>query len=130
MSNGIKISQLEIGGSIAQEDYLPVARGSDETYRIAAKQFVVNASTQGSGSSIVIGKEDGAGQTLLFRSLSGTGGVSVVNVGNTSVVSGSITATGTLSARTLEGRFSDNINVKDFGVVGDGVTDGAKNPDG
>lgn len=123
MSNGIKISQLENGGSIAQEDYLPVARGSDETYRIAAKQFVVNASTQGSGSSIVIGKEDGAGQTLLFRSLSGTGGVSVVNVGDTSIVSGSITATGTLSARTLQDRFSDNINVKDFGVVGDGVTD-------
>ena len=35
----------------------------------------------------------------------------------------SITATGTLSARALEDRFSDNINVKDFGVVGDGVTD-------
>jgi ribosomal protein L27 len=207
MSNGIKISQLENGGSIAQEDYLPVARGSDETYRIAAKQFVVNASTQGSGSSIVIGKEDGAGQTLLFRSLSGVDGISIVNVGNTTVVSGSgqnpiktvftgtgsqvdfpfplintssrnvnnyrvdidgvlqepgqtadyflngsnltftsapplsskivvvsnnllplvepgnITATGTSFPRSLEDRFSDNINVKDFGVVGDGVTD-------
>lgn len=89
MSNGIKISQLEIGGSIAQEDYLPVARGSDETYRIAAKQFVVNASTQGSGIPIVVGKEDGAGQTLLFRSLSGVDGISIVNRGNTTVVSGS-----------------------------------------
>ena len=89
MSNGIKISQLVDGGSITQQDYLPVARGSDETYKIAAKQFVVNASTQGSGIPIVMGKEDGAGQTLLFRSLSGVDGISIVNVGNTTVVSGS-----------------------------------------
>ena len=89
MSNGKKISQLAPGGSIEQQDYLPVARGSDETYKIAAKQFVVNAITQGSGIPIVIGKEDGAGQTLLFRSLSGVDGISIVNVGNTTVVSGS-----------------------------------------
>ena len=89
MSNGIKISQLAPGGSITQQDFLPVARGSDETYKIAAKQFVVNAITQGSGIPIVIGKEDGAGQTLLFRSLSGVDGISIVNVGNTTVVSGS-----------------------------------------
>ena len=88
MSNGIKISQLAPGGSITQQDFLPVARGSDETYKIAAKQFVVNAITQGSGIPIVIGKEDGAGQTLLFRSLSGVDGISIVNVGNTTVVSG------------------------------------------
>jgi parallel beta-helix repeat protein len=34
-----------------------------------------------------------------------------------------ITATGTLSARPLQDRFSDVINVKDFGAKGDGVTD-------
>jgi hypothetical protein len=89
MSNGKKISQLENGGSIEQQDYLPVARGSDETYKIAAKQFVVNAITQGLGMPIVIGKQDGAGQTLLFRSLSGVDGISIVNIGNTTVVSGS-----------------------------------------
>ena len=76
-------------GSITQQDYLPVARGSDETYKIPAKQFVVNAITQGSGIPIVISKQDGAGQTLLFRSLSGVDGISIVNIGNTTVVSGS-----------------------------------------
>ena len=35
----------------------------------------------------------------------------------------SITATDTLYARTLEDRFRDIINVKDFGAIGDGVTD-------
>ena len=89
MSNGIKISQLVDAGSITQQDYLPVARGSDETYKIPAKQFVVNAITQGSGIPIVISKQDGAGQTLLFRSLSGVDGISIVNIGNTTVVSGS-----------------------------------------
>lgn len=89
MSNGIKISQLVDAGSITQQDYLPVARGSDETYKIAAKQFVVNAITQGSGIPIVISKQDGAGQTLLFRSLSGVDGISIVNRGDTTVVSGS-----------------------------------------
>ena len=89
MSNGVKISQLVDGGSITQQDYLPVARRSDETYKIAAKQFVVEATTPSSGIPIVIGKQDGAGQTLLFRSLSGVDGISIVNVGNTTVVSGS-----------------------------------------
>jgi hypothetical protein len=36
---------------------------------------------------------------------------------------GNITATGTSFPRSLEDRFSDSINVKDFGAVGDGVTD-------
>ena len=36
---------------------------------------------------------------------------------------GNITATGTSFPRSLEDRFSDIINVKDFGAVGDGVTD-------
>ncbi len=34
-----------------------------------------------------------------------------------------VTATGSTEARTLEDRFGDIINVKDFGAVGDGVTD-------
>jgi hypothetical protein len=34
-----------------------------------------------------------------------------------------ITATGSTTARTLENRFADVVNVKDFGAVGDGVTD-------
>jgi hypothetical protein len=34
-----------------------------------------------------------------------------------------ITATGSTTARTLANRFADVVNVKDFGAVGDGVTD-------
>ena len=40
--------------------------------------------------------------------------------GNASLLT--VTATGTLSARTLSTRFSEVINVKDFGAKGDGVT--------
>lgn len=35
----------------------------------------------------------------------------------------SLVATGTLSARSLQDRFTDIVNVKDFGAKGDGVTD-------
>lgn len=34
-----------------------------------------------------------------------------------------VTATGSTTARTLANRFADVVNVKDFGAVGDGVTD-------
>jgi hypothetical protein len=36
---------------------------------------------------------------------------------------GTVTATGSTTARTLANRFADVVNVKDFGAVGDGVTD-------
>lgn len=39
------------------------------------------------------------------------------------VSNGSVLATGTTQVRSLEDRFSDVINVKDFGAAGDGVTD-------
>ncbi len=38
-------------------------------------------------------------------------------------ISGSTLASGTLSARSLEDRFADVFNVKDFGAKGDGITD-------
>lgn len=38
---------------------------------------------------------------------------------------GTVTATGTTTARTLPDRFAETISVKDFGAVGDGVTDDA-----
>jgi hypothetical protein len=33
-----------------------------------------------------------------------------------------VTATGTTAARTLANRFADSVNIKDFGAVGDGIT--------
>jgi hypothetical protein len=41
----------------------------------------------------------------------------------TSNVIAPITATGSTTARTLENRFADVVNVKDFGAVGNGVAD-------
>lgn len=41
----------------------------------------------------------------------------------TGEVDGKVTATGSTTARTLKERFADQINVKDFGAKGDGVTD-------
>jgi hypothetical protein len=42
---------------------------------------------------------------------------------NATNINGNVLATGTLSARSLQNRFADVINVKDFGAVGNGVTD-------
>ena len=36
---------------------------------------------------------------------------------------GTVTATGTTTPRTLPDRFAETVSVKDFGAVGDGVTD-------
>ena len=45
--------------------------------------------------------------------------ITALNLGNTLPVK----STGSTTARTLAARFADVINVKDFGAVGDGVTD-------
>lgn len=90
MSNGIKISQLPDGGPTASSDFVPVERGS-VTFKIPANQFVVDGQNvaTGAGAQLFIGKQTDAGSILQFRTLSGTDGISVVNVGNTTVVSGS-----------------------------------------
>jgi len=38
-------------------------------------------------------------------------------------ITGTVTATGSTSARTLASRFADTVNVKDWGATGDGTTD-------
>lgn len=42
---------------------------------------------------------------------------------NDSLVDATVIATGTNTPRTLGDRFTDTVNVKDFGAVGDGITD-------
>ena len=67
------------------------------------------------------------------QAIIGVGGVEQMTVSNAGVVTANsfvgaisntnVTATGSTTARTLANRFADVVNVKDFGAVGDGVTD-------
>ena len=61
------------------------------------------------------------------QAIIGVGGVDQMTVSNAGVVTansfvGSVLATGSTTARTLANRFADVVNVRDFGAVGDGVT--------
>jgi hypothetical protein len=54
----------------------------------------------------------------------GTTGVPFALVGTSNDLSGrNVLATGSTTYRTLASRFADEVNVKDYGAVGDGVTD-------
>jgi hypothetical protein len=67
------------------------------------------------------------------QAIIGVGGVDQMTVSNAGVVTANsfvgaisntnVTATGSTTARTLANRFADVVNVKDFGAVGNGVTD-------
>ena len=71
------------------------------------------------------------------QAIIGVGGVDQMTVSNAGVVtansfvgamsgnasSATALATGSITARTLANRFADVVNVRDFGAVGDGVTD-------
>ena len=89
MATGIKISQLVDGSTINSADYFPVARGTSDTFKLAAKQLVTGgASLSGGGGDIFAGTNVGSSTTLQFRTLSGVGeGVSIQTVGNTVNVS-------------------------------------------
>ena len=54
---------------------------------------------------------------------SGYSGYSGVFNSSSNASSATVIATGSTAARTLANRFADVVNVKDFGAVGDGVTD-------
>jgi hypothetical protein len=56
-----------------------------------------------------------------FTNLRVTGDFDADNAFNASTLP--VTATGSTTARTLAARFADTVNVKNFGAVGDGVTD-------
>lgn len=62
--------------------------------------------------------------------LTASGGLNSTPVGNVTpnsgaftTLSGSVTATGSVTSRSLASRFANVINVKDFGAIGNGVTD-------
>lgn len=128
MSISVKISQLNEGGPVASTDQIPVSRGSSETVRIPASQFVVNGTNIGVGTGqLFFDKSTGPGSTLQFRSLSGTDGIAVSNQGNTLVISASgqnptrnsIVGNGTSRIFTITGATS--VNPSNYRVDIDGV---------
>lgn len=87
---GIKISQLDSGGSVASTDQIPVARDGVNTLRIPASQFVTDGTNVGVGQAQFFSdKLTAAGSTLKFRTLSADEGLSVKTVGDTVVISAS-----------------------------------------
>lgn len=86
---GIKISQLISGGTVSSPDEIPVARGN-ETYKIALKQFVTTGENFGDGTAqVYAGKSETSTTSLNFRTLKGTDGIKVENIGSTVVISAS-----------------------------------------
>jgi hypothetical protein len=83
----IKISQLLETSSVGNNDFFPVARGGEETFRIPARQFVTNAINIGLGPGQLFSlKTSTTPTTLRFRTLSATGeNLSISTVGETVV---------------------------------------------
>jgi hypothetical protein len=91
---GIKISQLVDGGSIGIADQVAVARGA-ETFKIPLKQVVTTGENIGittNTGQIYAGENETSTTSLRFRSLSGSDGIRISNVGNNVVVTGKQTA--------------------------------------
>jgi len=63
------------------------------------------------------------GTIKLARGNAGATTQDVLSVDASGNINGLVKATGSTTARSLENRFADVVNVKDFGAVGDGVTD-------
>jgi len=76
----------------------------------------------GSGVATALGVAvTGSGSVVLSVSPTLTGTMTAATV-NATTVNGGVTATGSTTSRTLATRFADTANVKDFGAVGNGVT--------
>lgn len=63
------------------------------------------------------------GTIKLARGNAGATTQDVLTVDVNGNINGSVKATGTLASRSLENRFADVVNVKDFGAVGNGIVD-------
>lgn len=128
MAISVKISQLVDGGAVNSADYIPVARGSADTFKIPAGQFTVGGLNLGVGTGTVFrGSVDGAGRFLQFRSLSGVDTISIVNAGDTIVVSASgqnpvknsLIGTGITTTFPIVG--ANSVNPNNYRVDIDGV---------
>jgi len=125
---GIKISQLDSGGSITSTDQLPVARDGSTTYRIPASQFVVDGVNAGSGSAQIFSdKTTAAGTALRFRSLAGEDNVTLRTSGDTIYISTSgqnpakTAFVGNGSTTTWAINEAKSVNPNNYRVTIDGV---------
>ena len=79
---------------------------------------VDNVSTQLAGGAIIV--KDGGVTTAKLNN----GAVTTAKIApNVALNDATVTANGSTESRQLSDRFADTVNVKDFGAVGDGVTD-------
>jgi hypothetical protein len=87
----IKISQLLETVNVGVNDSIPIARGSQETFRTPARQFVTTANNIGVGPGQFFSLKTGTIPTALqFRTLSATGeNLAIETVGDTVVISSS-----------------------------------------
>lgn len=125
----VKISNLTETTNVGNNDFLPVARLGQETFKTPARQFATNASNLGSGpGEFFISKTPTTPTTLQFRTLSAIGeNLSIATIGNTVVVSSSaqnpvktsFTGNGTTRIWPLIG--FNSINAANYRVDFDGV---------
>jgi hypothetical protein len=126
-------------GSTAQARGPNISYGTDRGRITSGGRWLLGSSTDDASTTVQINgtfKVTGA-STLASVAVSGavTGagftafaaspppiGVVAPNTGAFTTLAGSVTATGATTSRTLANRFADTVNVKDFGAVGDGVT--------
>jgi hypothetical protein len=126
-----KISQLEAATDVTANDLLQVVdvedgvmAASGTNKRITA-QLLANQLFSLMDDRVIPGSkiEDGAITSAKIES----GAIIDSDVNASAAIASTklapITATGSTTARSLANRFADTVNVKDFGAVGDGVTD-------
>jgi len=94
--SGTKISSLTDGGSVTQNDEIPVARGTTGTYKVAAQQFVTAGKNLGNGNTIFNGVTSvGTGglpnTTMYYKTIVANNGLTINTTSDntTLVISGS-----------------------------------------
>jgi len=125
----VKISELLEALNVGINDYIPIARLGQETFKTPASQFITQGANIGSGpGQFFISKTPTTPTTLQFRTLSASGeNLTITTVGNTVVVSSSaqnpikttFTGNGSLTSWPLVG--FNSVNAANYRVDFDGV---------
>jgi hypothetical protein len=89
-----------------------------ETQQLSRNALPDTAATSGSAPYVLGVSTSGGNPTWVSQTAS-----AIADGAITAAKIAPITATGSTTARSLQGRFADIVNVKDFGAKGDGITD-------